>query len=361
MPGLGAPAEQLRGLQLRQHVRAGGAEEVQVLLGQRQFRGGGAQVRGEHVGVVGVEDRGFHRLVEQGLGVMDEEGVQRVVTGDEDREGALPGAARAARLLPQGRARARVAGDHHRVQAGDVHAQLQGRRGGETEELAGVQGAFQGAALLGEVAAAVGRDTPGQGAVDLGESLLGDHRDQFGAAPGADEGDRAHALHGEVGQQVGGLGGGGTPYGCALLALEFGERGLPQGEHQFSARGGVVGDLDDGQTGQSAGGDRGLGGGRRGQQEHGEGAVTGAQPAEPAQHLGDVRAEDAPVGVALVDDDVLERLQEGGPARVGGEYPAVQHVGVGEDVVGVLADPLAFLERGVAVVHGRPYRCAEGL
>jgi hypothetical protein len=99
-----------------------------------------------------------------------------------------------------------------------------------------VQGAFQGAALLGEVAAPVGRDTPGQGTVDLGQALLGDHRDQLGAAPGTYEGDRAHALHGEAGEQVGGLGGGGTADRRALLALQLGQRRLPQGEHQLSAR-----------------------------------------------------------------------------------------------------------------------------
>jgi hypothetical protein len=62
-----------------------------------------------------------------------------------------------------------------------------------------VEGAFQGAALLGKVAAAVGGHTTGQGAVHLRQAFLGDDRDQLGAAPGADEGDRAHALHGQVG------------------------------------------------------------------------------------------------------------------------------------------------------------------
>ncbi|GAA3299582.1 hypothetical protein GCM10020295_38140 [Streptomyces cinereospinus] len=222
-----------------------------------------------------------------------------------------------------------------------------------------MQCAFQGAALLGEVAAPVGRDAPGQRAVDLREPLLGDHGDQFGAAPGPYEGDRAHALDGEVGEQVGGLGGGGTPDGCALLPLQFGQRGLPEGEDQLPARGGVVGDLDDREAGEAAGGDGRLGGGGGGQQEDRGGAVTGAQATQAAQYLGDVRAEDAAVGVALVDDDVLQRLQEGGPAGVGRQYAPVQHVGVGQHVRGVLADPLAFLERSVAVVHGRAYGVAQ--
>ena len=94
VPGPGPAAQQLRGLQLRQQGGGGGAEEVQVLLGQREFGGGGAQVRGEDVRVVGVEDGGLDGLVEQRLGVVDEEGVQRVVAGDQDRQRALSGAAR---------------------------------------------------------------------------------------------------------------------------------------------------------------------------------------------------------------------------------------------------------------------------
>ena len=163
-------------------------------------------------------------------------GVQRVVAGDQDGQGALPGASGAARLLPQGGAGAGIAGDEDGVEPGDVDAEFEGGGGGEAEELAGVQGAFQGAALLGEVAAAVGGDAPGEGAVDLGEAFLGDHRDQLGAAPGAYEGDRADALDGEVGQQVGGLGGGGTADGRALLAVQLGQRGLPEGEDQLAAR-----------------------------------------------------------------------------------------------------------------------------
>lgn len=44
---------------------------------------------------------------------------------------------------------------------------------------------------------------------------------------------------------------------------------------------------------------------------------------------------------------------------MGREDPAVQHVGVGEDVVGVLAHPLALLDGGVPVVDGGPDGVAE--
>lgn len=98
--------------------------------------------------------------------------------------------------------------------------------------------------------------------------------------------------------------------------MQVGERGFPQGEDQFAARGGVVGHLRDGEAGEAARGDGGLGGGGRCKKEDGVGAVAGTQTAEPADHLGDVGPEDAPVGVALVDDDIAQGAQEGGPAGV---------------------------------------------
>lgn len=109
VPGLRPAAEQLRGLQLRQQVRRRRAEEVQVLFGEREFGCRRAQVRGQDVRVVGVQDRGLHGLVEEGLRVVDEEGVQRVVAGHQDGQRPLSGASGAARLLPEGGACAGVA------------------------------------------------------------------------------------------------------------------------------------------------------------------------------------------------------------------------------------------------------------
>ncbi|GAA1320238.1 hypothetical protein GCM10009647_052490 [Streptomyces sanglieri] len=222
-----------------------------------------------------------------------------------------------------------------------------------------MQGALQGSAFLGEVAPAVGGDPGRQRAVHLGEALLRDDGDQLGATPGTHEGDRADALDGEIGEEVGGLGGGGAADGGALLAVQFGQGRLPQREDQLAARRGVVGDLLDRETGEAAGRDGGFRRSGGGEEEDRVGAVTGAQAAEPAYDLGDVGAEDAAVGVALVDDDEAQGAQEGGPAGVGREYPAVQHVGVGQDVVGVLAHPLAFLDRGVTVVDRGPDGVAE--
>lgn len=145
----------------------------------------------------------------------------------------------------------------------------------------------------------------------------------------------------------------------APFSPQVGQRGLPEGEDQLAARGGVVGHLPDRQARQASGCDRGIRRRGRGQQEDRIGPVAGAQAAQATQDLGDVGAEDAPVGVALVDHDEPQGAQEGRPAGVGRQDPAVQHVGVGQDVVRVLPHPFAFLDGGVAVVDRGPDGVAE--
>ncbi len=140
---------------------------------------------------------------------------------------------------------------------------------------------------------------------------------------------------------------------------------LPQDERLAPDGAGVVvdrehvlgGDADEARRG------RGRVGRRRGR--HGErrtgrprcardpGVVRG-EPPQPTQDEGHVRPEHPAVRVPLVDDDVPQAPQQPGPALVVGEQREVQEVGVGEHDVGVLADPLAFLEAGVPVAGRDP-------
>ena len=64
-------------------------------------------------------------------------------------------------------------------------------------------------------------------------------------------------------------------------------------------------------------------------------------------------AEHPAVAVALVHDDIAQRAQERRPPAVPGQQGPVQHVGVGQHVRRVLADPVAILRRSVAVVRRR--------
>ena len=93
--------------------------------------------------------------------------------------------------------------------------------------------------------------------------------------------------------------------------------------------------------------------GSGGEQELRLRAVDARQAAETPQHVGDVRAEDAPVDVRLVDDDVAEVREHVAPALVVRQQADVDHVRVGEDRVRPLADLPALLARRVAVVDRR--------
>ena len=67
------------------------------------------------------------------------------------------------------------------------------------------------------------------------------------------------------------------------------------------------------------------------------------------RHVG---AEDAAEAVQLVDDDVPQPHEEGGPTPVVRQDADVQHVRVGQHDVGVTADPCPHVRIRVAVVGG---------
>ena len=79
-------------------------------------------------------------------------------------------------------------------------------------------------------------------------------------------------------------------------------------------------------------------------------AVVLADPPQPAQHVGQVAAEDAAIGVELVDDDVAKVLEQLRPARMVRQDPRVDHVGVGKHDVRAAANGAPRILRRIAVV-----------
>ena len=170
------------------------------------------------------------------------------------------------------------------------------------------------------------------------------------------EADQARPVADEAREQLGGLG----ERRAALAERLVGERRVP--DRDLPARRGRAVDVDQAEVlearealGQLDGvGDRGGG-----EEEARGGAVGGGDPAQAAQDVGDVRAEDAAVDVRLVDDDDREVREQLGPGGVVGEDADVEHVGVGEHDVGAPADVGARLARGVAVVDRRANALGE--
>ncbi len=288
-------------------------------------------------------------------------GVEGVVLGDEHAERVLGAPAGPTHLLPEGRAGPGEAGDQDGVEAADVDAELERVGRGQPDEVAAPQRGLERPALLRQVAAPVGRDPVRQRRVDLGQQLRRGQRHLLGPASRADEGQRPDVLGHQVGQQVGHLRRRGTPHGRAVLPGVRGEGRLPEQQRHPAARGVVAGQRHDVEAGQSRCRDLGLGHGCRGEDERRVGAVHRAHPPQPAQHVGDVRPEDAAVVVALVDDDVLQRAEQARPPVVRGQQRAVQHVGVRQDVLPEVAGPVPLLARAVAVVGGEAYVEAQGL
>ena len=187
------------------------------------------------------------------------------------------------------------------------------------EQLPALQRPLEGAALLGQVAGAVGRDPAGQAGLDLVEQPPGVGRDRLGGPPGPHEGDGPDPVGDQVGEEVGDLGGRCPSYRRSPLPGQLGQRGLPQREHRLPARRRVDVDRLDRHADQPARGLGRVGDGRRREHERRVAAVVGAHPPQPPQDRRDVRAEHAPVVVALVDHDVVEAAQERRPtARAGG-------------------------------------------
>ncbi len=207
----------------------------------------------EDVGVVGVEDVGLDGLAEERLRVGDQVGVERVVAGDHHAEG-VPGAATGpADLLPQCGAGAGEAREQDGVEAADVDAELERVGRGQAEQSPGTQRLLELATLLGEVAAAVGGDLVDERGIDLREQAPGGQGDGLGSAARPDEGEGAHPVDDQVGQQVGDLARGRAPRRRAVLADAGHERRLPQRQRHATARRPVVGDGGDLETGQPGG------------------------------------------------------------------------------------------------------------
>jgi hypothetical protein len=132
---------------------------------------------------------------------------------------------------------AQVPGDQHRVKTGDVDAKLKCGRGGHAGDPPVAQSGLKAAAVVWQVAGAVGGDAARQFLV---ESIARGERDGLRAAPRTDEGKRRNLGLDQRGEQVRGLRGGrpARPH----LGVRVQQPRLPQGEGDRRPRRAVVGD-----------------------------------------------------------------------------------------------------------------------
>ena len=321
-------------------------ENPAVLLGERPLVGSGEHVPVEHPGRGVVDQRSLRRSSEQRLGLRDEELIERVLTRDEDRQPTRPPSG-ATPLLPQRGDGAGKADGDRAVERADVDPELERLRRGDPEQLALDEAALDLASLLRRVPGPVGSE-PRRGR--RVQPVAGEAVDELGCLAALREADRAQAPPDQTRQQPGGV----PERARAGAELLVEELGVPEHDLALGLRGGVVGHDADVEA-REARRELARVGDRRGREnEHGIGVVREREPAQPAQDVADVRAEDAAVDVRLVDDDEPEVVQRVPPTIVMGQHADVEHVGIGEDHVRRAPDVRATLDGRVAVVDRRP-------
>ena len=262
-------AQQPAGHQVLGHLGRGRPEQRQVVVGERQLGGRRAQVRGEHVRVVGVEHGRLDRPAEQRLGVVHEVGVERVVARDEHRQRALrrrgrPGrpAATATPACPGSRRAGRRPARRCRRRA---RARWWRRRRAARPTAAPARG--RGAPRAGSRR---GRPRPGRPGRARPRRAAAGRWPRPTSAPRRDRTNatRPDPVDDQVGEQVAGLGGRRPPYRRSAAPRPARSAG---GSHsandRLAARRGVVVDRLDRHAGQPARGLGRVGDGRRGEHE----------------------------------------------------------------------------------------------
>ena len=244
-----------------------------------------------------------------------EELVERVLAGDVEGD-AVAAPPRPAPHLAQAGDRAGEGDADRGVELADVDAELERVGGDHGEQLAAGELGLDLAPLLGRVAGAVGRDPRRQpGLAVLLEPARVKRwissiprrlrRKQIVRAP----------LDDQVGEQLGGL----RERRAAGHRLLVDQRRVPDRDPPLRARRAVGIDERERRPDEPLGELDGVGDRRRGADEARVRPVDARHPAQPAQDVGDVGAEDAAVGVRLVDDDPVEVGEEVAPALVVGE------------------------------------------
>ncbi len=335
VPG-GAAQELARLLGARRRGAQGGAREPGLVGAQRHLGGGAGEVGGQHVGVVRVQHGVLEGAAQELVRVRHQVLIERIGLRDQ-RDHAVAGAPDAARALPGRDLAARVPDQDADVEASHVDAELERRGGDHAGELAAEQAPLDLAPLLGQEARAIGADARGEGGLGGGDPLV----HQLGDAARLREGDRAQAGAHREPEQPSRDRVGGAARRVEQQHVALGAR-RAFGQHH----GGVAPGEQGGQLARV--GDRG----RRAHQARPR-AVERADALEAAQHLGDVRAEHAPVGVQLVHHHEGEPAKEALPAHVVGQETEVQHVRRRDQHMGrVAADALPRRGLRIAVVDG---------
>ena len=304
--------------------------------------------------IVGIDQPVLGRAAEKVVGVLRHKLIERSTRGHEYRRRGPIAPPRAARALPGGSDGARVGSEHGDVERADVNAELERVRRDHAQQAPLAQIALDGAPLERQVTATI----PAYSLRDSGRSrkILPQvsHQDFRGQARiRKDDGleSPAHERPRDAARLV--------HVRAADAELRVDHRRIVEDEKLFGRGRAVFLDLSHRLSGQPRRELRRIGDGRRGRNELRPGAVKRRDALQPTKHVRQVRAEDAAVGVQLVQYHVAEVFEQPFPARVVGKDAGVQHIGVGQNQVRAIADGGTSIGGRVAVVSERPQRLAQ--
>ena len=313
--------------------------------GDGQLKRGAFQMIHQDFQIVRLDERVLGRAAEKIIRMLHDELIERRRGSDQHGAGASAAAPGAAGALPSGGNRSGIARHDRGVERADVDAQLQRVRRNHAANAAFAQAVLDFAALAGEIASAIAANG---GRLSRRRRIcllqIGEQHFRVQARVGEHDGlqvalqeflrdarrlvdiaaaDSQKAIHDRrIVENEKFLSGG------RAVFLDHLEIGFRQARRQFAR----IGDR------------------RRGANELRIRAVEARDAPQPPQHIGQVAAEHAAIGVQLVQHDIAQVFKQALPARVVRQDSRVQHVRVGEHDVPALANRLARVGGRVAIV-----------
>ena len=326
-------------------------ERLQLRRGHRQFDWGGAQMACEDIRVCRVDDSVLGRPVEEVLRAPHEVLIDWEIVRNEHRERLFALASGPPRLLPGWRNGARVAHNQAHVQRADVDSQLQSVGAYHTEQFSREQLPLNLPPLAGQIPAAVGLDLACQRRGLPSQALHCVLVDQLGYDPSAHKSDSRYSQHDELHQKTLRLAVRASP-----LHAPVKPRGVPEHELAGAARRAVVVDDLHRLSAYARSQLARVCDSRGAADECGIRPVVSAHPPEAPDYIGHVGTENAPIGVYFIYNHVPQAGEEPSPAWMGRQYALVEHVGIGENDIGLLPQLPTRGVGSIAIVSARPHR-----
>ena len=313
---------------------------------KRQLECRALEVIEQDVQVVGIHQGVFGRRVEEIRRVAQHELVDGRAAADHHRRRSALSPARATGTLPRRRDRPRIAGHHRDVQRSDVDAELERVGGHHCAHLSLAQPPLDLAPAKRQVPAPIAADLLGcaRGSLEIVLQIRGQ---DLGRQSALTEDDQLQLPLEELPSHAPRLGEVRPPDAEFLVDDGW----IDEQEQLLAARRAAVVDEREGLLRQPLGQLARIRDSRRRTDEDRVRPVVAADALQAAQHVGQVTAEHAAIGVELVDDDEAEVLEQLRPLGVVRQDPRVQHVGVAQHDVRARANRAARVLRGVAVVR----------